>query len=288
MKKVLVLCAAVMAVVLSAKAEVEFAYEAGAELVSAYIWRGQYNGGLSFQPEGLVGFDANDGAIQFRAGVWATVGASDWKFQKGLNSIDPDYNPNTYFVPEVDFIASISAYGASLGYNAYYYCNDGSDHTSELWVGYNFGHFFGEYAGAYVNWYTTVGGGGDLKAETDPAKILAGQTECQAYSTYIELGYDYTFEDLGLTIGAQVGLSPWESPIYGNDKFACTNVSLKIDKEWEFDKCSLNLFASGSINPDGLVTDKSDADYNVFINEAGDDKLYNQKLNGFIGLGIWF
>lgn len=288
MKKVLVLCAAVMAVVLSAKAEVEFAYEAGAELVSAYIWRGQYNGGLSFQPEGLVGFDANDGAIQFRAGVWATVGASDWKFQKGLNSLDPDYNPNTYFVPEVDFIASISAYGASLGYNAYYYCNDGSDHTSELWVGYNFGHFFGEYAGAYVNWYTTVGGGGDLKAETDPAKILAGQTECQAYSTYIELGYDYTFEDLGLTIGAQVGLSPWESPIYGNDKFACTNVSLKIDKEWEFDKCSLNLFASGSINPDGLVTDKSDADYNVFINAAGDDKLYNQKLNGFIGLGIWF
>lgn len=288
MKKVLVLCAAVMAVVLSAKAEVEFAYEAGAELVSAYIWRGQYNGGLSFQPEGLVGFDANDGAIQFRAGVWATVGASDWKFQKGLNSLDPDYNPNTYFVPEVDFIASISAYGASLGYNAYYYCNDGSDHTSELWVGYNFGHFFGEYAGAYVNWYTTVGGGGDLKAETDPAKILAGLTERQAYSTYIELGYDYTFEDLGLTIGAQVGLSPWESPIYGNDKFACTNVSLKIDKEWEFDKCSLNLFASGSINPDGLVTDKSDADYNVFINAAGDDKLYNQKLNGFIGLGIWF
>ncbi len=288
MKKVLVLCVAVMAVVLSAKAEVEFAYEAGAELVSAYIWRGQYNGGLSFQPEGLVGFDANDGAIQFRAGVWATVGASDWKFQKGLNSIDPDYNPNTYFVPEVDFIASISAYGASLGYNAYYYCNDGSDHTSELWVGYNFGHFFGEYAGAYVNWYTTVGGGGDLKAETDPAKILAGQTERQAYSTYIELGYDYTFEDLGLTIGAQVGLSPWESPIYGNDKFACTNVSLKIDKEWEFDKCTLNLFASGSINPDGLVTDKNDADYNVFINAAGDDKLYNQKLNGFIGLGIWF
>ena len=288
MKKVLVLCAAVMAVVLSAKAEVEFAYEAGAELVSAYIWRGQYNGGLSFQPEGLVGFDANDGAIQFRAGVWATIGASDWKFQKGLNSLDPDYNPNTYFVPEVDFIASISAYGASLGYNAYYYCNDGSDHTSELWVGYNFGHFFGEYAGAYVNWYTTVGGGGDLKAETDPAKILAGLTERQAYSTYIELGYDYTFEDLGLTIGAQVGLSPWESPIYGNDKFACTNVSLKIDKEWEFDKCSLNLFASGSINPDGLVTDKSDADYNVFINAAGDDKLYNQKLNGFIGLGIWF
>ena len=53
MKKVLVFCAALMAVVFSAKAEdenkIEFAYEAGFEGVSSYLWRGQYNGGLSFQ-----------------------------------------------------------------------------------------------------------------------------------------------------------------------------------------------------------------------------------------------
>ena len=59
MKKVLVLGAAMMAVVLSAKAEVKFAYEAGADLVSAYLWRGQYNGGLSFQPDLEAGFDAS-------------------------------------------------------------------------------------------------------------------------------------------------------------------------------------------------------------------------------------
>ena len=41
MKKVLVLATAVMAVVMTARAEVEFAYEAGADLVSAYLWRGQ-------------------------------------------------------------------------------------------------------------------------------------------------------------------------------------------------------------------------------------------------------
>ena len=77
MKKVLVLTAALMAVVMSAKAEVEFAYEAGAEIVSSYIWRGMYNGGLSFQPEGLVGFNALDEAIhagsgfhRFAHGLW--------------------------------------------------------------------------------------------------------------------------------------------------------------------------------------------------------------------------
>ena len=290
MKKVLVLGAALMAVVLSAKAEVEFAYEAGADLVSAYLWRGQYNGGLSFQPEGLVGFDANDGDIEFRAGVWANIGASDWKFKTNGIVVPDVHDPNTRFMPEVDFIASVTAYGASLGYNAYYYCNDGSDHTSELWVGYNFSHAFGENAGAYINWYTTVGGGGDRKIETDAKKLLAGQLERQAFSTYIELGYDYTFEDLGLTLGAQVGLSPWESPIYGNEKFACTNLSLKINKEWEFEHVTLDLYAQGSLNPDGLQTDKNDLlnPYNVYIDKAGDDKLYNQKLNGCIGIGVWF
>ena len=279
-----------MAVVLSAKAEVEFAYEAGADLVSAYLWRGQYNGGLSFQPDLEAGFDANDGDIEFRAGVWANIGASDWKFKKNGIAIPDVYDPNTRFMPEVDFMAHVTAYGASLGYNAYYYCNDGSDHTSELWVGYNFSHAFGENAGAYINWYTTVGGGGDLKAETDLKKLAQGKLERQAFSTYIELGYDYTFEDLGLTIGAQVGLSPWESPIYGNEKFACTNLSLKINKEWEFEHVTLDLYAQGSLNPDGLQTDKNDLlnPYNVYIDAAGDDKLYNQKLNGCIGIGVWF
>lgn len=281
MKKFTLLCAAMVAAVMTAKAEVEFAYDAGAEIVSAYIWRGQYNGGLSFQPDAEVGFNAMDDAIEFRAGVWANIGASDWGFRKNLLYTD-DYNPNTYFVPEVDFMAHVTAYGASLGYNAYYYCNDGSDHTSELWFGYNFSHFFGEKAGAYINWYTTVGGGGDLKPETDLKQIAKGQLERQAFSTYIELGYDYTFEEIGLTLGAQIGLSPWESPIYGNDQFACTNLSLKVNKEWEFEHVTLDVFALGSLNPDGVNND------NAFVKASGDDKIGVQKLNGTIGVGIWF
>ena len=268
-KKILAICVAVMATVATVKAEVEFAYEAGAEVVSSYIWRGIYNGGLSFQPEGLVGFDANDGAISFRAGAWASIGASDWKFKKGLPLNPDDSNPNTYFMPEVDFIASLSLYGANLGFNEYYYCDDFSTHNSEIWAGYNFDHFFG--VGAYLNWYTIVAGA-DINETTGK----------QAYSSYLELGYDYTFEDLGLTLGAQIGMSPWESPLYGNDKFAVVNLSLKIDKEFDLGVCTLNVFATGSLNPDGL--DKT----NVFVNAAGDDKLYSQKLNGTIGLGVWF
>ena len=44
--------AAMMAAVSSAKAQLfEFTYDAGFEAVSSYIWRGMYNGGLSFQPD---------------------------------------------------------------------------------------------------------------------------------------------------------------------------------------------------------------------------------------------
>lgn len=282
----MVFVAAVTAVVMSAKAEVEFAYEAGAELVSAYIWRGMYNGGLSLQPEGLVGFNALDEAIQFRAGVWASVGASDWKFKTNGLKTD-EYNQNTYFMPEVDFIASLSAYGASVGFNEYYYCDDGSTHNSEIWFGYNFSHFLGEYAGAYFNWYTVVGGA-DKVLDTDLKDLIHGQYEKQAFSTYIELGYDYTFEDYGLTLGFNMGMSPWASPLYGNEKFAVVNLALNIHKEWEIGPCTLDLFATGSLNPDGMVTDKKDLGYNVFVDAAGDDKLYNQKLNGCIGLGVWF
>ena len=69
MKKIFsILAATMMAVTVMAQEEeaskpVSFAYEAGAEIVSAYIWRGQYNGSLSFQPTASVGFDALDEAI---------------------------------------------------------------------------------------------------------------------------------------------------------------------------------------------------------------------------------
>lgn len=279
MKKVLVILAAMMAVVMPAKS-VEFKYEAGADVVSSYIWRGQYNGGLSFQPEVLLGFDALDEALQFRAGFWGNVGASDWKFKKNGNVIPEVYNPNTQFMPEVDFEISFFAFGASVGFNEYYYCDDGSTHMSELWVGYNFSHFFGDKAGAYINWYSAIAGAGvdDFNDPVweDPLRVS------KKYSSYLELGYDYTFENIGLTLGAQVGISPWQSELYGNDKFAVTNVSLKIDKEWEIGPCTIDIFAQGSINPDGINKE------NVFINAAGDDKLYLQKLNGAIGFGIWF
>ena len=281
MKKVLVLAAAMMAAVCSVKAEVEFAYDAGAEIVSSYIWRGQYNGALSFQPDIEFGYDGEHSSL--RIGAWGNIGASDYLFRKDQG----DGTGDTMFMPELDIVGKFTACGLSVGFNHYYYCDgtsffnwksvadidaNGGTSTTEVWAGYNFEHFLG--VGTYINWYTTVAGNDLVYDEAGDPK--------RAWSSYLEVGYDYTFDEIGLTLGAQVGMSPWKSELYGNEKFAVTNISLKINKEWEFERVTLDLFAQGTLNPNGINKN------NLFINAAGEDKLYQQKLNGVIGLGVWF
>ena len=267
-----------------------FAYEAGAEVVSAYIWRGQYNGGLSLQPEALVGFDALSGAIEFRIGAWGNIGASDWKFRKGLPNPDADgYNPNTYFVPEVDLEASLQLWGLTLGATHYYYFggtpffsgleDDGGSQT-EVQIGYNFGTL--TKAGLYFNWYSMVAGN-DCYYAIDAN--TGDEVARRAWSSYFEIGYDHTFESIDLTIGAVVGMTPWKS-FYTDYEggFAVNNIALRIGKTWNInDVCDIELFGLGSINTYGINKD------NCFVSEAGDYKLGGvQKLNGTIGLGFWF
>ena len=287
-KKVLVMVAAMMAAVSSAKAQLfEFTYDAGFEAVSSYIWRGMYNGGLSFQPDLEIGFNALDEGIQFRFGTWATVGASDWKFRfNGDPYPDLDgnmINPNTRFMPEIDVFGNLILFGAKIGFTHYYYfggtpyfsgLEESNGSQTEIQVGYNFNHFFGNHAGAYFNWYSVIAGSDAVYNDLGEAR--------RAWSSYLEVGYDYVFEDAGVTLGGVVGMSPWESPLYGNSKFAVVNVSLKLNKEWEFDKVTLDLFGQATVNPDGINRN------NVFVNTAGDEKLYVQRLNGTIGLGVWF
>lgn len=293
------------------KAAITFAYDAGVEVVSSYLWRGQYCGGLSAQPTLDVGFDNE--YVSFRVGAWANLGASDWKFKKGLEENEFG-NPNTYFVPEVDLTGSINACGITVGFTHLYFFG-GSDffsgyeidkwrmwaltehpdferHTSttELTFGYDFSTL--DLCGLYFNWNLTVSGH-DFKylykdEEMKPCTLYeyAGAENLvmvhRNFSSYIEIGYNHEFENYGLTLGGFIGMVPWGSELYYNDKFAVTCLSLRLDKEWDFDVCSLDLYAQGMMNPTGINKD------NAYINAAGDEKIGCQQLNGCIGLGIWF
>lgn len=283
MKKLLLIAALGLSVMTAKAVEASFTYDAGFDVVSAYVWRGMYNGGLSFQPNLAVGYETEN--TSFSAGVWGSVGASDWKFQKGLPETE-DGNPNTYFIPELDVILSYSFYGATIGFTHYYYCDggnffswesaeslaeSGNGSQTEINVGYTLKDLVD--VDFFINWNTFIAGN-DLNENEDG-------TVKRAYSSYFELGYNHDLP-LGFTLGGVVGMSPWKSDYYMNDGFAVVNIGLSLNKEWETDVCTIDLYAQGSLNPDGINKE------NTYIKDAGDFKLYNQKLNGLIGLGIWF
>ena len=275
MKKIFLLVMSLAAMAVMAQEEVTeprvtFAYDAGAEIVSAYLWRGQYNGGLSFQPDVEVGYDGQHTSL--RVGAWASLGATDWKFQKGLEETE-DGNPNTYFLPELDIMANFTFFGANVGLTHYqYFVPEAKDnYQTEVTVGYNFDDLLG--VPLHISWNTIVAG--------DDFNYDEEGNEKRAYSSYLEIGYDHTFENVGITLGGAIGMSPWTSDFYCNEGFQVVNLSLRLEKEWEFDACSLSLFAQGSVNP-SLEEEKP------YKHAAGDDKLCAQPLNGAIGLGIWF
>lgn len=276
--------------------KVQFAYDAGFEAVSAYLWRGQYNGGLSFQPDLEIGYDGENTSL--RIGAWGSVGASDWEFQQwDCNdcSMADGGNPSTYFVPEVDITGMFTFYGVQIGFTHYYYfgrskflCwqplekwqNDDyysaiNTSTTEVTLGYDFSEL--DLCGLYFTWNTMVAGN-DFRYND------AGGIEKRNFSSYLEIGYNHEFERIGMTLGGFVGMSPWQSDFYGNDRFAVTALSLRLDKEWEFDACSIDLFAQGMMNPYGLAQDPESA----YIHDSGDNKICCQTLNGTIGLGVWF
>ena len=284
MKKITLLMALLAMFVAPELQAVEFAYEAGAELVSTYLWRGQYNGGLSFQPDLEVCYDGDLTSLRF--GVWGNIGASDWAFKSGLPETE-DGNPNTYFLPEIDVMLNFNVAGLIIGATHYYYFGgspffnwgkfdpvDGSAGTSqtEITLGYDFRNKC-EFP-MTISWNTMVAGD-DLVEDEESGKLK------RAFSTYIEAKYDQPLP-FDMTLSLALGVSPWKSDVYGNDRFAVTNISARLEKSWEFDPCELILFGQGTLNTNDI--NKT----NVLIWAAGDDKLYKQRLNGCIGLGVWF
>lgn len=285
MKKIFTVFAALMMSVLvmaeGDNGKAKFTYEAGAEVVSSFIWRGLYNGGLSFQPCASVGFVSNSDKVKFKVEAWGNVGASDWKFRKGFDLLEDGSDPNTYFVPEFDLTAELQVYGLVLGATHYYYFggksffssrNEEGGSQTEIKVGLRFGDFC-KASGLYFDWNMMVAGN-----DVNP------KTHKRAWSTYIDLGYEAEFEH-DITLDICVGLTPWRS-LYTDYKgtIAVNNISLRFGKTWSVaDVVDIELFALGSIN-----TYKIDK-HNCFQWKAGDEKLgAQQHLNGSIGLGFWF
>ena len=290
MKKVFSLVVAGLLSVTAAVAQVEFAWSASVDAVSAYLWRGQYLGGLSLQPEATIGFEGEHTSLS--VGAWGNVGLSDWKFSKN----NTDEGLNTYFVPELDLIFDFGFYGVHIGASHYYYFGgtkffngfskpETGGSQTELMLGYNFADELD--FGLYLNAYTYILGDDGNYVKT---LLTTDEVYKRYFSTYVELGYEIALPlDFTLTPVLGTVINPYSC--YADDitwsdwkHLGFTNLSLRLDKTWEFgDHTSLSVFALGSVNFNDINKD------NLFLNTSGEYKVgYGQKLNGCIGVNISF
>ena len=274
----------------SEKKESLFSWSASALVTSNYIWRGLYVGGPSVQLDATVSY-----AGVF-ANVWWNIGASDWTF-RSLN-------------PEVDVAIGFSRWGLSVYYLHCFYFDHYADGGMSRFFDFRNntqGGTTGEWRviynrPVYTNkrgWTTSVNGlcavrtfsrDGYYEAIGQEGDKATGEMVWKrAYSTYIEVGVDQTF-DHNWSLAARVGITPAKSlytAYQGN--FAVALVGLKLNKSWE-----LGEKARGAVSDRGVKrAGRLDAFAHVMLQPwqvnkdnliMPIDKAGGQKLNLAVGL----
>jgi hypothetical protein len=191
---------------------------AGGDIVSSYIWRGQYLGGVSVQPGASVSISG------FSLTAWGSV---------GFDNFDTKEFDFTLGYSTGRFSAAITDYWFTIiGDNVNYfdYGARSTAHIFEATLGYDFGP-------AAVVWNTNFSGS-DYKADDGD----------RAYSTYIEASAPFKLG--GLDLKAELGLTPWEG-LYSN-KLNVVNIGLTIGKEIRVtESFTIPAFTKITFNPYG-------------------------------------
>jgi len=247
---------------------IDLSVEVGADVVSSYLWRGQNIGGLSIQPSVTIGWKG-----LYICG-WANIGADGWAFDE-LN-------------PELDITIGYDDYGFQIDLTHLYYFNNEpyfpkggfkplpdqeSSSTMEAHIGFHLGDLV-ENAPLHIDWYTTIYG-----YDYDPI------TQKRAWSSYIEVGYDFNLP-LGLVLGANIGIVPWRSSytnyeeVWINAKtVAFNNVNLRLEREFDLKSICFGVWGECMLNCYGL--DKTNLTTTLKNKE-------DQRLNWRIGGSIYF
>lgn len=244
-------------------------WSAGATMTSNYIWRGLYCGGPSLQVDATIGYAG------FYANMWWNVGATDWTFSA--------------FNPELDLMIGFSRWGLNINYLYCFYFDHYPDGTPTRFFDFRNhprggGGTTGEWRVSYrvsdkiplscLVAFRTFGRDG---------YIVDGELK-RAYSTYIELGYDFALGE-NWQLDARLGFTPAKSLYtrYQGD-FAVTLIGMKLKKTWKINSekgrgPAINAFAHVMLQPWQVTKD------NLIrpIAEAGD-----QKLNMAVGCSVAF
>ncbi len=249
----------------------KFLWSLNTTLTSNYIWRGLYCGGPSMQLDATIDYAG------FFANMWWNVGAKDWTFSS--------------FNPELDLTIGFCRWGFSFYYIHCYYFDrypnaipskffdfknhpkDGGGTTGEWRISYRVSdkiplscliafRTFGR-DGYYVS--LDNGEMEDIVGDVIPENIALKR----AYSTYIELGYDFALGE-NWQLDTRLGMTPAKSLYTGfRGDFAVAMVGLKLHKTWKLESCTLKGFANVMLCPWQLTKDSLIRP----IAEAGEQRL---------------
>ena len=220
--RMVVAASLVMGVTTSANAQSSFGVDLGADLVSGYVWRGVYQAGSGVSVQPSLGLSYKGFSLK----AW------------GSTSLAEGFK-------ELDLSLGYSVKGFSVGITDYWWAGQGASfysdymntHLFEATVGYHFGEKFP----LFLSWSTMFAGNLDK---------VDGERK---YSSYVELGYDFSIKTVVLTFA--VGAAPWEAPAWlapkwGGKGFQVSNVSLKASKEIRITKSyALPIFVQAIASP---------------------------------------
>lgn len=190
----------------SEEPESDFVIEAGADLVSSYVWRGQYCSTAAFQPYAAASYK------NLSLGAWGSM-----DFQ-GKYAKEIDFS--LFYAPSCGFSVGVTDY--FIGSDKYFNRrSQGGSHAFEGSVGY------AHDCGFSVTWNTFFAN--DKNDEDD-----------EQFSTYIGLGYEFGVKSVDCSVN--VGVSPWEGQY--SDKFHVADVTFTAQKNLDITpNFALGVFA---------------------------------------------
>ena len=253
--------------------------DVGADLVSSYLWRGQNLGGIAIQPSVTLSWKG-----LYLCG-WANIGADNWTFEN--------------LSPELDITIGYDNFGLKADLTHLYYFGgepyfgkggfkaqeQTTSSTMELHAGFHLGDIM-EKIPLSIDWYTTVYGDDCYQDENDEWH--------RAWSTYIEVGYDFQLP-LELLLSARVGITPWKS-IYSNynevwddaKTVGINNINLRLERDFELKHMFLGVWGECMLNCYGIDKTNVKTELGNVINDFKQDNNNYQRLNWRIGASLYF
>lgn len=185
-------------------------FSVSGDIVSSYVWRGAYNAGASIQPS----LSVSRGGFSFTA--WGSKEISGPHKEIDLTAA---YRFGKFGVVLTDYWWDGERYAKSddvaYGKNNQYFHFD--NHRTRHYLEAGLNYTLSERYPLTIAWYTMFWGA-DKKRDGS-----------QHYSSYVE--FNYLWKIRGVDVNVTAGLSPYESRLYGVNRFAVCNLSLGAAKE---------------------------------------------------------